>query len=357
MRSYLLLRNNVQSGPYSLVQLKGQGITPADLVWVEGESHAWEHPTEIRGLKTAARAGAQKFKVQPKSELPTPKKAYENSLPRATATKLEHDNSEAATIPYFPENIREYANGEKQPGRRSLSINPNFFGLAVLLIGVMLGAFVVKKMVDSFDEDASVATAQANQLQEETLLPSATSHNASTSVIDTENQTLVTTQPLTDTAKKIAVAKTPLPNKKTGNAANKNLKDSVNRLPQTDVAAITDKNDEVHVKQTEKEEVNETPPQLQLVANDYKVGLFGGISNLELSITNPSNKQIEKALVEVEFLKPNGSALKTQTLQVENISPGGEKKLAVPSSNRGVKVRYRIVSVQAKEGKLTLNDL
>lgn len=47
---YLLLRENHQSGPYSIDELKQQHLLPTDLVWVEGQSHAWRYPSEIEGI-------------------------------------------------------------------------------------------------------------------------------------------------------------------------------------------------------------------------------------------------------------------------------------------------------------------
>ena len=51
MDTYLLLRSNKQSGPYSLQQLVSFGFKPYDLVWVEGKSAAWRYPSEVEGLK------------------------------------------------------------------------------------------------------------------------------------------------------------------------------------------------------------------------------------------------------------------------------------------------------------------
>src|SRR5439155_8615217 len=49
---YLLLRNNQQSGPYSLEELLQLQLKPFDLVWVEGRSAAWQYPGEIPALQT-----------------------------------------------------------------------------------------------------------------------------------------------------------------------------------------------------------------------------------------------------------------------------------------------------------------
>jgi hypothetical protein len=51
---YLLLRNNHQTGPFTLEELVQQKIRPADLVWIEGKSQAWSYPSEIKELKTSS---------------------------------------------------------------------------------------------------------------------------------------------------------------------------------------------------------------------------------------------------------------------------------------------------------------
>src|SRR5580692_197193 len=53
---YLLLRDNKQSGPYSLDELKTKGLKAYDLVWVEGRSAAWRYPSEIDELSAFAPA-------------------------------------------------------------------------------------------------------------------------------------------------------------------------------------------------------------------------------------------------------------------------------------------------------------
>jgi hypothetical protein len=53
---YLLLRDNKQSGPYSLDELKAKGLKAYDLVWVEGRSAAWRYPSEIEEMSSFAPA-------------------------------------------------------------------------------------------------------------------------------------------------------------------------------------------------------------------------------------------------------------------------------------------------------------
>lgn len=56
MSTYLLLRNNKESGPHTLQALLTMGLRPYDLVWVEGRSAAWRYPSEVEELKPHAQA-------------------------------------------------------------------------------------------------------------------------------------------------------------------------------------------------------------------------------------------------------------------------------------------------------------
>lgn len=54
MKEYLLLRNNVQSGPYSLNEVGELGLKPFDLIWVENKSFSWRYAAEINELSAFA---------------------------------------------------------------------------------------------------------------------------------------------------------------------------------------------------------------------------------------------------------------------------------------------------------------
>jgi len=51
-RVYRLLRNNIEYGPYTIDELLGQSLRASDMLWIEGESQAWSHLSEIE-LKTS----------------------------------------------------------------------------------------------------------------------------------------------------------------------------------------------------------------------------------------------------------------------------------------------------------------
>ncbi len=48
---YRLLRNNQQTGPYSLEEIVLKKLKPFDLIWVEGRSCGWCYPSELDALK------------------------------------------------------------------------------------------------------------------------------------------------------------------------------------------------------------------------------------------------------------------------------------------------------------------
>jgi hypothetical protein len=52
-KCYLLLRNNKETGPYTVTDLLQLSLTPNDLVWVEGKSAGWRYPFELEELKEA----------------------------------------------------------------------------------------------------------------------------------------------------------------------------------------------------------------------------------------------------------------------------------------------------------------
>ena len=56
MANYLLLRNNKESGPYSLDELLELGLKPYDLIWIQGKSAAWRYPSEVEEFKAIAPA-------------------------------------------------------------------------------------------------------------------------------------------------------------------------------------------------------------------------------------------------------------------------------------------------------------
>ena len=88
--------------------------------------------------------------------------------------------------------------------------------------------------------------------------------------------------------------------------------------------------------------------QVNVKGNDYKVGTFGGIHDLQLTVVNNSNFLLDRVMVELQYLKPSQQPLKTSNIQFDNVPPNGSLTLAIPATNRGIKVTYKVTNVQSR---------
>jgi DNA-binding NarL/FixJ family response regulator len=83
--------------------------------------------------------------------------------------------------------------------------------------------------------------------------------------------------------------------------------------------------------------------------NDYHKGLFGGLSDIQLKVSNRSTYTLDEVTVEVQYMLAASKLYKTETINFQNIQPTSTLMLIAPKSTRGVKIDFRILSVRAKE--------
>lgn len=322
MKCYLLLRNNVESGPYSLEQLKAMHLKADDLLWEEGGSTAWKYPAEIDELKAHIPASEkQDTTVKTKSvfvSLPlsfdaTTKANISNTMaddkPANIATSGE-PQPETRYRRSFDE-IKEMYVQRLQQRKKLFTNNPIPFRapywIAALFFGVIGGAFIVKQIVDNAEAavlPANIATATAIPVDPNTdkELP-----NESTVTLPNDYQNALVTE----------------------------------EVPQNEEPPVA-KN--VLAKTIKPKNLNK---EVRLKSNDYHVGLFGGVKDLKLSLYNNSDYPLDKVRIKVLYLKPNGQTLKEDMLEVKSVPAKGTKTITVPSSNRGVKVEYQVVQVRS----------
>ena len=86
---------------------------------------------------------------------------------------------------------------------------------------------------------------------------------------------------------------------------------------------------------------------VSITANDYKRGAFGGIKNLELKVKNSSGFLLDNVEVELIYLKPNEQPLKTEKIHFSSVAPNGSLTIQIPDNPRGVKVQYKIKSINS----------
>lgn len=83
-------------------------------------------------------------------------------------------------------------------------------------------------------------------------------------------------------------------------------------------------------------------------ASEYKVGLLGGISDLDITVTNNSLYALDQVAVEIKYFGPEKKLVKSQTLVFSNVPSGKRRTLEAPRTNRGIKIDYSIISINSK---------
>jgi len=88
--------------------------------------------------------------------------------------------------------------------------------------------------------------------------------------------------------------------------------------------------------------------QVHVEASAFKTGLFGGISDLDLTVQNKSLYPLDQVAVEIKYFGPERKLVKTQTIIFNNVPPGKRRTLEVPPTNRGISIDYTVTTINSK---------
>jgi hypothetical protein len=94
---------------------------------------------------------------------------------------------------------------------------------------------------------------------------------------------------------------------------------------------------------------------LSIGSNTYTVGTFGGISDLQLTVSNRSIYPIDLVVVEVQYVQANKKVYKTENMYFRGIGPGSASVQEAPKSTRGIKVQYKITQINSKDLDLSFS--
>jgi len=95
---------------------------------------------------------------------------------------------------------------------------------------------------------------------------------------------------------------------------------------------------------------------IQVTTNQYSINTFGGISNLDIIVTNNTNYTIDQITVAIDYIKENGSIYTTEYLTFNNIPAHQNKSLSAPDSNRGLSVNLTKTSITASDLNLCYDN-
>src|SRR4051812_47148812 len=184
MSSYLLLRNNKESGPYTLDEVKGISLKKYDLVWIVGKSAAWRYPEEISELKPFLPSASEEQTDLPHKRIITETPATDSSgfnITNSIGSERSADNShrplsdrtiyinlpaEKKSVTQFSELSSEYSNTKRsenlapdntfsevytRQSSRVVSYSGKllWFGTIILLFGagIMTGFFISDRRI------------------------------------------------------------------------------------------------------------------------------------------------------------------------------------------------------------------
>ncbi|MBC7424937.1 MAG: DUF4339 domain-containing protein [Bacteroidia bacterium] len=83
--------------------------------------------------------------------------------------------------------------------------------------------------------------------------------------------------------------------------------------------------------------------------NDYTHRDMGGIENLKIILKNNTPYLVDKAKVEVSYIKANDDVFQKEIIEFDNIKGNSNKELFAPNSDRGVKIKTKVLMMQSKE--------
>jgi hypothetical protein len=406
MSTYLLLRNNRQSGPLTKEELLQMGIKPYDLVWVEGKSAAWRYPGELPELKefaplveeqpydrffkkktgeqeqqekitewkekvfetasqvseTIAVKGGSVSVIMPKQATPvkkaepvfafTPEPApvtVEKPVEVETKYSLPLDEIKERYVKQLQD--RKHKTAQKKWITQTLKKAAIF--IAIIGAGVLIGFAIKPKnsgknnIVNQPLENVSPVTTDAPVNKD--IMPADSDETGATKITGIKEQT-------DNNNTGIPNNKSPIVEKrKVSEEKDESLSGPVEK-PAVINAANGERNklsrsssDENNSAEKSAGAVADLSTSVSVKANNYKLRDFGGFRNLELTVTNDSKVSLDNVLVELQYLKINDEPAKIEHIPFRSISPGGSLTIRVPDNNRGAKLTYKIIKIDPKD--------
>ena len=181
MNKYFLLRENKESGPFSLDEIRNKNLQKSDLVWVEGLSMQWYHPAELDELKDHIQRFHLTYREQQRAAR-NEAQVVETAVPSFPQIKRDRQYSWLTGSRMHPLVLKERADARDRSFRSDRryefrsSLRPSRgLWLAGLFAGMLATAFVVKKLVETFDgsKPATVAVFRDAETGIETPLTTA----------------------------------------------------------------------------------------------------------------------------------------------------------------------------------------
>lgn len=88
---------------------------------------------------------------------------------------------------------------------------------------------------------------------------------------------------------------------------------------------------------------------IRVTTNEYTYDALGGISNLDVIVTNDTDYTLNEVNVNVDYIKDSGEVFKSEIITLYNIPAHQNKSASAPESNRGTSVEVRMDGIKSKK--------
>lgn len=369
--SFRLLRNNKETGPFSLEELLQHSLKAYDLVWVEGKCAGWRYPTELEILKPyLEEENLQTEHTHPVQKHIATIKENMNKVPEPpiveTETIIEEQEITAealekkATEIYL--RVQAYTNQKEKQGNlpetkhsRSLddlkqeyadwlhkknhkSLHNNKLKYLVPAILILLVGFASFFFINKNNGSDQIPVKQNYYL----------SHAAEKPGDYTKQKNNKST--ISSTSQSFAKA----PEKKQSTVDE--FLDSVNReLAKQDARLKSAPSISKYKKPALKLTSNTTKEETQVKSSNkidlsafikldgkYNHDRFKNISSLEITINNYSSEVLNKLAVDIFYYKQNNKLFDKETVYFSNIQPGGSFTLTTPGNSKARTAKFEL---------------
>lgn len=369
--SYILLRNNIESSSLSFEDIKEIGLQSTDLIWVECQSVCWQQPSEISELKEIV-ATEEQLMIEKKLDLIDNKTAVEKNIEtsasfisefpemdqygnpendKTTLTKKKGVGLKTNFIPQKDELKELHINYPEQKEKQLFTLSemklPENAKRILLYTGLVLSGALIMLLIKSFDSKKPLVVQEQKQeapipnTTNEVLLEAPETDSLLTAGLEEIKATEETLFDPRSFEQQQAIAS----NKKKTSSKN-------DRTSTTPIANETADHTPTQLpiqKEVRKIPIENIAAKLSIAANDYNVGSFGGIKNLELSLQNKSQYLLDKVTVKIEYLNPEGKTVNSEHIYFQSIQAGDAATIPVEKSKRGVTIDYKITKIESKE--------
>jgi hypothetical protein len=401
MSSYLLLRNNKESGPFTIEEIKAMSLKAYDLIWVVGKSAAWRYPGEIADLKSFAppvpeqltdlltkrseskkpepnglsqEPGSSKI-PEPASQLvreshgqriTTSRSIYvnlptEKKPPVKSRDRIQFEADFPVTV--NPEPAYDFSDLYKKHSSRPARISANVLWVSTIALlfgaGILTGLFISDRrkffsVAEKPTHQQSLIQTAVNHGQQENEHPKkSVSQSASASEY---------TEPRRDSArssKSISAKMGALASKKTQKPTSDSKDSTTNQAALLNTFKLNDSLKQSGIPKTNQlyQKIKTHPENyVDLVTGRYSTGVFGGIASFPVTLTNNAPVTLDLVVVHIDYVQSNEKIFKTESLSFTDLQPGETVTLKAPKSTRGVRINTRIELVNSRQLDLSSSN-